>query len=154
MKPKGKLKIPAIRVASDDCSISIGQVMEDGEITVPGTPHYVHVDEWVEVMPVIAVKEVMQLSRLQRAGEESGTLGERLGLLCQELSKRLLAWNWTDLMGEKLEQHYNRPDVLENLSADELLWLVNATSEQEKPEARKKDSEPFETTSLAMGRSQ
>ena len=154
MKPKGKLKIPAIRVASDDCSISIGQVMEDGEITVPGTPHYVHVDEWVEVMPVIAVKEVMQLSRLQRAGEESGTLGESLGLLCQELSKRLLAWNWTDLMGEKMEQPYNRPDILENLSADELLWLVNATSEQEKPEARKKDSEPLETTSLAMGRSQ
>ena len=154
MKPKGKLKIPSIKVISDDCSISLGQVMEDGEITVPGTPYYVHIGEWVEVMPVIAVKEVMQLSRLQRAGEESGTLGESLEQLCQELSKRLLAWNWTDLMGEKMEQPHNRPDVLEDLSADELLWLVNATSEQEKPEARKKDSEDLENTSLGMGRSQ
>ena len=154
MKPKGKLKIPAVRVASDDCTINIGQVMEDGEITVPGTPYHVHVGEWVEVMPVITVKEVMQLSRLQRGGTESGALGESLGQLCQELSKRLLAWNWTDLMGEKMEQPYNRPDILENLSADELLWLVNATSEQEKPEARLKDSEPLENTSLAMGRSQ
>ena len=154
MKPKGKLKIPAVRVASDDCNINIGQVMEDGEITVPGTPYHVHVGEWVEVMPVIAVKEVMQLSRLQRGGEESGALGESLGQLCQELSKRLLAWNWTDLTGERMEQPYNRPDILENISADELLWLVNATSEQEKPDARLKDSESLENISLAMGRSQ
>ena len=154
MKPKGKLKIPAIRVASDDCNITIGRVTEDGEITEEGTPHFVHVGEWVEVMPVLAVKEVMQLSRLQRGGEESGVLGESLGQLCQELSKRLLAWNWTDLMGERMEQPYNRPDVLENLSADELLWLVNATSEQETSDARKKDSESSENTSLAMGLNQ
>ena len=154
MKPKGKLKIPAIRVASDDCAITVGRVAADGEITEEGTAHFIHLGEWVEVMPVLAVKEVMQLSRLQRGGEESGLLGESLGKLCQELSKRLLVWNWTDLMGEKMEQPYNRPDVLENLSADELLWLVNATSEQEKPEARKKDSESLENTSLGMGRSQ
>ena len=150
MKPKGKLKIPAVRVASDDCSISIGQVMEDGEITVPGTPHYVHVGEWIEVMPVIAVKEVMQLSRLQRGGEESGALGESLGQLCQELSKRLLAWNWTDLMGEKMEQPYNRPDVLERLASEELMWLMSAASSQESADERKKDSKKSADTSLEM----
>ena len=154
MKPKGKLKIPAVRVASDDCNINIGQVMEDGEITVPGTPYHVHVGEWVEVMPVIAVKEVMQLSRLQRGGTENGALGESLGQLCQELSKRLLAWNWTDLTGEKMEQPYNRPDILENLSADELLWLVNASGVQEGTDTRKKGSNNLANTSLVTAPSQ
>ena len=147
MKPKGKLKIPAIRVASDGCAITIGRVTEDGEITVPGAEHYVHIGEWIEVMPVLAVKEVMQLSRLQQGGAENGVLGESLGQLCQELSKRLLAWNWTDLTGAGMEQPYNRPDVLENLSADELLWLINATSDQETPDARKKGFDPLENIS-------
>jgi hypothetical protein len=147
MKSKNGLKIPTIKVLADDCSISIGQVIEDGEITTPGTPHYVHVGEWVEVMPVLTVREVMHLSRL-RTGSDDGTgLGDSLGKLCQELSKRLLSWNWTDLLGEAMEQPHNRPDVLEELSADELLWLVNATSETEQADARKKDSKPSETTS-------
>ena len=58
MKPK----IPTVKVPSDECAISIGQIIEDGEIVEPGTPHYVHIGEWVEIMPVMAVKEVMQLS--------------------------------------------------------------------------------------------
>ena len=118
MKPKGKLKIPAMRVSSDECSITVGQVMEDGEITVPGVRHFVHVDEWVEMMPVLAVKEVVQLSRLQRGSDDAGALGENLSQLCQELSKRVLAWNWTGMMGEPLPQPYNRPDILEDLSAE------------------------------------
>jgi len=144
---KGKLKIPAVKVLADDCSISIGQVIEDGEITFPGIPHYVHIGEWVEVMPVIAVREVMQLSRLQMGVEDKGSLGESLGQLCQELSKRILSWNWTDLMGEAMEQPHNRPDVLQELSADELLWLVNATSDKEQAVARKKGSNGSESTS-------
>ncbi len=150
---KNKLKIPAVKVLADDCSISIGQVIEDGQITVPGTPHYVHVGEWVELMPVLAVKEVMHLSRLQMGAADRGSLGESLGQLCQELSKRVLSWNWTDLLGQEMEQPHNRPDVLEALSADELLWLVNATSDKEPADARKKDSDGLESMSLEMGRS-
>ena len=150
MKPK----IPTQKVLSDACAINVGQVVEDGEITSPGVPYYVHEGEWVEVMPVMTVREVMNLSRLQNNSGEGSTLGQSLTDLCQELSRRVIKWNWTNLMGEKMEQPYNRPDILENLSADELLWLVNATSEQEKPEARLKDSEPSESISLAMGRSQ
>ena len=144
MKPK----IPTIKVKSDDCAINIGQVIEDGEIINPGTPHYVHTSEWVEIMPVMAVREVMQLSRLQRGSEDTGGLGENLSQLCKELSKRIIGWNWPDLVGEAMEQPYGRPDVLESLSSDELLWLVNAAAGQEAPEARKKGSATLENTSL------
>ena len=144
MKPK----IPTVKVPSDECAISIGQIIEDGEITEAGTPHYVHIGEWVEIMPVMAVKEVMQLSRLQRGSDDPSGLGESLSQLCKELSKRTIAWNWTDLVGELMEQPYNRPDVIEELSSDELLWLVNASGVQEGADARKKDSDKSGSISL------
>ena len=150
MKPKGKLKIPTVRVPSDACAVNVGQVVEDGEITVPGTLHYVHVGEWVEMMPVLAVKEVVQLSRLQRGSDDNGGLGENLTQLCHELSKRVLSWNWTGMMGESLPQPYNRPEILEDLTADELMWLIGASSGQEESVDRKKDSEASVNTSLAM----
>ena len=150
MKPK----IPTQKVLSDACAINVGQVVEDGEITSPGTPYYVHEGEWVEVMPVMTVREVMHLSRLQNIAGESGTLGQSLTDLCKELSRRIIKWNWTNLMGEKLEQPYNRPDVLEGLSSEELLWLVNASGGGEGAEERKKDSDTLEDTSLEMTSSQ
>ena len=149
MKPKGKLKIPAIKVLADDCNINIGQVMEDGETINPGTSHHVHVDEWIEVMPVIAVKEVMQLSRLQRAGEESGTLGESLEQLCRELSKRIITWNWTDMMGAPLAQPYQTPEVIMALTVEEVMYLIQAASGQESPDERKNGSGPSAVTSSA-----
>ena len=150
MKPK----IPTQKVLSDDCAINIGQVVEDGEITSPGTPYYVHEGEWVEVMPVMTVKEVMQISKLQNASGDSSNLGDNLTALCSELSRRVVAWNWTDLMGEELEQPYNRPDVLEGLSSEELMWLMSATNGGESADARKKDSKPSENTSLEMALNQ
>jgi hypothetical protein len=150
MKPK----IPTQKVLSDACAINVGQVVEDGEITSPGTPYYVHEGEWVEVMPVMTVREVMNLSRLQNNSGEGSTLGQSLTDLCQELSRRVIKWNWTNLMGEKMEQPYNRPDVLEGLSSEELLWLVNATGGGEGAEERKKDLETLGDTSLEMTSSQ
>ena len=150
MKPK----IPTQKVLSDACAINVGQVVEDGEITSPGTPYYVHEGEWVEVMPVMTVREVMNLSRLQNNSGEGSTLGQSLTDLCQELSRRVIKWNWTNLMGEKMEQPYNRPDVLEGLSSEELLWLVNASGGGEDAEERKKDLETLEDTSLEMNTNQ
>ena len=146
MKPK----IPAQKVLSDDCSISIGQVVEDGEIVQQGTPHFVHKGEWVEILPVITVKEVMQISRLQNAGTDGSQLGENLTELCKELARRVISWNWTNLMGEPMEQPYNRPDILEELSSEELMWLMSATSGGEAADARKKDSDESDNTSLEM----
>ena len=136
MKPK----IPTTKVNSDECFISVGQVVEDNEIKDAGTPHFVHKGEWVEVLPVMTVKEVMQLSRLQTGADDPRALGDNLTSLCQELSRRLISWNWTDLMGEPMEQPYNRPDILEALSSDELMWLVSATGGGETADERKKDS--------------
>ena len=147
MKPK----IPAQKVLSDDCSISIGQVIEDGEIIDEGTPHFVHQGEWVEVLPVMTVKEVMQISRLQNAANDATELGENLTELCRQLSRRVIAWNWTDMMGESMEQPYNRPDVLEGLSSEELMWLMTATSGGDSADARKKDSAKSGNISLEMG---
>ena len=89
MKPttKMKSKIPTITVQSDECAINIGQVVEGGEITNPGTPYYVHIGEWVELLPVMTVSEVMQISRLQNATGDTGELGKNLSDLCKELSR-------------------------------------------------------------------
>ena len=146
MKPK----IPAIRVKSDDCAISVGQVVEGGEVVDQGTPHYVHKGEWVEILPVITVKEVMQISKLQNAGDNASGLGENLSLLCKELSRRGIKWNWTDLMGEPIDQPYDRPDILEGLSSEELMWLMGAASGGESADARKKDSDDSESISSEM----
>ena len=149
MKPK----LPTKMVMSDECAISIGQVIEDGEITNPGTPYYVHEGECVELLPVITVSEVMQISRLQNAGADTTALGDSLAELCKELSKRIVSWDWTNLMGEPMEQPYNRPDVLEALTSEELMWLMSAAGAGEPADARKKDSEKSETISLEMDNS-
>ena len=143
MKPK----IPAIKVLSDECAINVGQVIEDGEITNPGTPHYVHEGEWVEVLPVMSVREVMNISRLQTSAGDSSKLGENLTSLCNELSHRVISWNWTDIMGEPMEQPYNRADVLEALTSEELIWLMSATGSGESADARKKGSVKSANTS-------
>ena len=150
MKPK----IPAVKVLSDECAINIGQVIEDGEITNPGTPHYVHKGEWVEVLPVMSVREVMNISRLQTSVGDSSQLGENLTALCNELSRRIISWNWTDIMGEPMEQPYNRADVLEALTSEELMWLMTAAGSGEPADARKKDSEKSENISVEMDNSQ
>ena len=150
MKPK----IPASRIKSDECAINIGQVIEDGEIVNPGTPYFIHQNEWVEILPVMTVKEVVNLSRLQVSGSDPGVLGQNFTDLCGELSRRVIAWNWTDLMGKAIDQPYDRPDVLEKLSSEELLWLVSATTNQETPDERKKGSRQSVDTSSAETDSQ
>ena len=150
MKPKtkkGQPKIPTMRVSSDDCAINVGQVIEDGEIIEQGTPYYVHEGEWVEIMPVMSVREVMNLSRLQQGSDDPNGLGNNMSAVCNELSKRVFKWNWTDLMGEPMEQPFNNPQVLEALASEELLWLVSATTQQESADARKKELELLEPSS-------
>jgi hypothetical protein len=142
MKPK----IPTQKIKSDGCAINIGQVIEEGEITEPGVPHYVHKGEWVEILPVMTVKEVAQLSNLQVASATPGSLGQSMTALCTELSKRIITWNWTDMMGDEMEQPYKNPAVLEGLTSDELMWLINATSGGETTDDRKKGSEPLDGT--------
>jgi hypothetical protein len=146
MKPK----IPAVRVDSDGCAINVGQVVTDGVITEEGTPHYVHKGEWVEILPIMTVREVMQISRLQNSAGDTTELGENLTALCRELSRRVIAWNWTDLMGDTMEQPYKHPEVLEGLSSEELMWLMSAANGSESADARKKGSKKSGNTSSEM----
>ena len=136
MKPK----IPTTIILSDECSISIGQVIEDGEVKDPGVAHFIHTGEYVEILPVMSVKEVMHISRLQNSINDTAQLDTNLTNLCKELSKRIVSWDWTNMMGEPMEQPYNRPEVLEDLSSEELMWLMSAAAQQESPDERKKGS--------------
>ena len=150
MKPK----IPTQMVPSDDCSITVGQVIEEGVVVQEGTPHFIHKGETVEILPVMTVREVVGISRLQNQAGDSAALGENFQALCVELSRRVISWDWTDLMGEPLEQPYNRPEVLEALSSEELLWLVSAATQQESPDERKKDLKPLASSSSEMNTNQ
>ena len=127
-------KIPPTKVASDDCDIYVGRVIEDGEITQEGTPYYVHEGEWVDLIPCRSLAEVMALSDIGASAQSgSGALRE----LCQVLSERIVAWNWTDMATEPLPQPHNTPAVLERLTDDELMWLLSAAQGKETTAARK-----------------
>ena len=52
-----------------------------------------------------------------------------------------------------MQQPYNRADILEALTSEELMWLMSATG-GEPADARKKDLEKSENTSSEMENSQ
>ncbi len=136
-------KIPPTRVASDDCAIYVGRVIEDKEITNEGTAHYVHTGEWVELFPTQNLKELISLAKVVGSSEMSDSKdmivgqAEALHELCLALSKRVVAWSWTDNGGEPLPQPYKAPDVLEELDNDELMWLLGAAQGNETKVDRK-----------------
>jgi hypothetical protein len=146
-----KPKIPVVRVPSDGCMVTVGQVVTAGVITSPGTGYSVHKGEWVEILPAMTVQEVIALTSMQRiATSETQDAGEVEGVfraMVDQLAKRVTAWNWTDMMGEPHPQPYGNPAALLALTNEELLWLVQATSGQETPEERKNDSGPLPFTS-------
>lgn len=151
-------KVPLLRVPADDCTLMVGREIEDGKVTIPGTPYYIHKGEWVDVLPVRSMGEFVALTRAAR-GLDGGTpesmqrLGEAFSSLCEELSRRIVRWNWTDLMGEALPQPYKRPAVIAALSDDEVIWLISA-ARGEPVEMREKGSTPSPGTSSApMSRS-
>jgi len=134
MEPKTKWKIPPTQVASDDCAIYVGRVIEDGEITEDGTPYYVHEGEWIEIFSTQNLSETMALIDMKNmVAEGSGALRK----LCHELSQRIVAWNWTDNGGEPLPQPHNDPEALERLTNDELMWLMGAVDGKETSVDRK-----------------
>lgn len=127
-----KWKIPPVKVLSDDCAIYVDRVIEDGEITEQGTPHKVHEGEWIEVLQVRTLGEIAALT------EMSGSEGISLRSVCTEVAKRVVAWNWTGLDSEPLAQPYRNPDVLMDLTDDELAWVIGAAKGQETSADRKK----------------
>ena len=128
-----KWKIPPVRVDSDDCEVRIGRVIEDGEITNEGTPWKVHTGEWIEVMPAQSIGEILALTEIMDNTSAS------LRTICTELSRRVVGWNWTGMDSEPLPQPYMNPKVLEELTDDELMWVMGATKGRETTAERKND---------------
>ena len=129
-------KIPPERVASDDCLIYIHQKIEDGQIIDKGQGVQIHKGEWVDLIPTQNIAELEALTDIKHLQAEGGGALRRL---CDELSKRTTAWNWTDNAGEPLPQPYKNPDALRALDNDELLWILSATNGAETTEQRKND---------------
>ena len=144
-KTKPRFKIAPRRVKSDDCLIYPDrQVSDAGEITSQGEGVAVHVGEWVEILPVQSMRELIAIGRIAsqvnsdtEMVDRAGQSGEGLYLLCQALADRVTAWNWTGNTGQPLPQPYKRPEVLTALSNDELMHLVQA-ARGETPDERKK----------------
>ena len=140
---KGISKIPTRRVPSDDCVIYVGREVdvEKETITSPGTPYSIHKGEWVEVIPLISVREYLIWNKLKGAlTGDADTMAAALDALCVSLSNKILKWNWTDLTGNPLPTPYKNPEVLKELNENELIWL--STSLVETGEQRKNASAP------------
>lgn len=143
-----KPKIPTQCILSDDCMVEIGQIVENGEIIQPGVEYPVHQGEWVEVIPVLTIAEITTLSEMRALtqDDDGAKVGDAFHRLCASLSLKIVAWNWTDMLGEPYPQPFRNPEVLENLTPDEIVWLVGAITERETGEQRKNDFGASPTT--------
>ena len=144
-KSATKFKIPPIRIDTSDCEVFVGREIDDGEIIKEGTGYKVHDKEWIEAIPVASLASWLGLSGIQ-PDETEGDAAIRLAEmdkgfneLCESLSKRLTAGNWTDMVGEPLPQPYRNPAALKALSVDEILYLTNAIN-REGTDDRKNES--------------
>ncbi len=151
----GTPKVPTKRVASDDC-----------EITVDGIRYPVHKGESVEVIPLASMQSflsIVSLGDLNNAPDaaaleaetdpekrkkleaqitaQAHQMQDALNQICEELSRRVVKWDWTDLMGEPLPQPCGKPDVLKALTSEELFWLRSVTMGEASGE-RKNASKP------------
>ena len=127
-----KNKIPLRTIKSDDCVIHIGREvnLETSEITNEGTPYYIHKGEWVKVIPLFSVRQYIAWNKLRNALTGDADNMERgLNTLCHELSNKVVEWNWTDNEGTPLEKPYKKPEVLMDLTEEELIWLSTALVE-------------------------
>ena len=159
-----RFKIPPRRVAADDCAVHVGRRYDGQTIIDHGETYYPHAGEWVEVLPVGTVQAMLAWNRLQvPALGESATPAEyqaylreldaALAAICAQLATVVVAWSWTDLVGQPLPQPYGRPDVLLQLELEELTWLKAAASGETGGE-RKNGSGPSPATTPARARRQ
>lgn len=129
-------KIPPDQILSDDCTVNVGRVIEDGEITYDGTSYHVHIGEYVEIVPVQSLDELIALSDIMGVAENPSAFGA-MRQLCETLSERVISWTWTGMDNKPLAQPFENPKVLQGLTNDELMWLFSAVKGKETSEARK-----------------
>ncbi len=141
MSINGKVpKIPTIAYPSDDCLVYVGREVENGEVVAEGVGYSVHKGETVHIIPMQSVGEITARATLlfqSQDADDGPRSTEVFERLCARVSKRIVSWDWTDMMGNPYEQPYGNPEVVKDLTNDELVWLIQRTTNQETPEERK-----------------
>jgi len=152
----GTPKIPLQAIVSDDCEVVIGRLIneQNGEIVQAGAPFRPHTGETVNILPIPSLGEVLALGRFgaiasgERTPEAMIEMDSAMDDLCEALSRRIISWDWTDMLGDPLPQPYKRPDIIKGLTAEEIMWLRGAVS-GETPGARKNGSRLSQNPSSA-----
>jgi len=147
---EGESKIPVKRIPSDDCAVFLNRIIDLEKETIidPGTPYYLHKGEWVEVIPCLTMSDLIMANRLSGMAQNFSLsrAEDSITQLCNGLTKRIMAWNWTDLRGNPLSQPRDNPQVFLELTADELVYLIGLMGNETKSE-RKNACMPSETVS-------
>ncbi|MAH46922.1 hypothetical protein CMI37_13915 [Candidatus Pacearchaeota archaeon] len=139
-----KPKIKPLRIDGGSCVVYIGRKVKGTEITEQGEPVYPHKGEWVEIIPVGSVQQVITLGEIMREGKDTKSveLLEKIepafNELCELIAEKVMAWNFTDWMGKELPQPHGKPKVIASLTEDEVLWLLTCVQLESSGE-RKKD---------------
>jgi len=128
--PEPRSKIPFRTIICDDCVVRIGIKVEDGKITDEGEEVRVHEGEWVKFIPISTIRQHIYLQRLMGFTHATADKTEgALVALVKELSERIIAWNWTDILYEELPQPHKNPAAFAKLSESELVYLIRALTE-------------------------
>ena len=128
--------------------VHIGQVIENGVVVHEGQAFYPHEGESVTVLALTTVAEIIVIGQLITFADQdpnadgAANVGEHFGQLCKVLSKRIIQWNWTDMMGEPMDQPRGRPDILAGLTGEELVYLTGLAASPQSDETRKNGSGP------------
>jgi len=142
MKPQAKT------VPSDDCVVTIDSV-----------DYPLHEGESVTVVPGFSVGDIQlmrQLAELQPKVDAAEGGIEKVGITddviagtVTALSRRVLAWTWTDDAGRLLPQPLGNPAAFATLRIEELMYLALIVR-GESPGERKNGSRPSPTSSSAI----
>ena len=141
-----KFKIPLRKINTSDCVIHVGQKIRDGKIVEIGEPVKIHENEWVQVLPILSIKESMALGLFKQSTDEI-ELANAMNSMCESLSQRIVDWNWTDMEGELLEKPHKNSNVFKELTNEELIYLLSATL-GETPGEQKNELSLAQDTSL------
>ena len=119
-------KIPSRRVPSDDCLVHVGRRVEDGQIVDEGEAYNVHEGEWVEVVPVVTMRQYIEINHLSKSltAQDIDGMERSMDALCKAIAQRVVAWNWTDNEGVALPPPTE--GVIRELTEDELVYLITA----------------------------
>ncbi len=141
--PELKKGIPIIRAPSDDCLLYPNKRFELDENGVPtglqdrGEGIAVHEGEWVEFVPMASMLQYLGLGTVVGNKKEMDERDASFDVVCEGLSKKIIRWNWTDIVGEPYPQPFKNPAVLRSLEDDELVHLIQLLQSDETEGQRK-----------------